>query len=1590
MKKTYLISKAFGLIALVSFLFSGNSLAQVSLYGFQESSGTYAALAGGTNSTAIGDDGTQNAIPIGFTFNFGGVNYTQFGISTNGWIKLGNAGMTFTGSHWFNQLNPTVTDQEPVVGVMWEDGNRNTGSISYLTTGSAPNRVLEVNWNGVNVGGIGATSGTNTCSYLVRLYETSNNVEMIYGTMVAAGTLNASIGLTDLTTYKSVTPGAPATVSSSTPNDLIASLTDVTGKRYLFTGPPVSPELTQDPTPPTCSGGTSITAIGTPDPGVTWYWQTTPTGTSTATAYSGPNTVFANGTFYLRAFDANTTLWALNSSTIVISNFPLAAVPNPPVAATNPACVTSGTTISADTPPSGTVYYWQGTTANGTSNALDASTPFNVTTTGTYHLAAYETASQCWSNTSSVFVTVDTYIPAAPTATPSVYNICSMTPSLEISATPPPGGSGGTASATSGAISVAIPDATTVGVSSILNISGIPADATVTAVSVTVNITHTFDGDIDMFLIGPNGTQIELSTDNGGLDDNYVNTVFTNTASTSITAGVAPFTGSFLPEGNLTASFSIPNGNWSLFLQDDAGGDLGTLTNWSIAVTYTQNPVSTLAWYDAATGGNNIGNGAPFETVGTTVMPNTNSEGSHIFYAGSVSGGCVSTTTTAITVNITEVLAQLNPVNVTCNGGNNGSFTLGTISCGDAGGDFLYSVNSGAFGPIPTNLVAGTYSVVIQDQTNMGESAPISVVITEPAAPSALNATDVTYYNATLEWTTPGDETSWTVIWGETGFDPSTEGNVEAGVTNPYTITGELEPSTSYDFYVFADCGALADTSGPFTFVTNNGFNTWDTQCGPGFIPIHTTGTALNLLDDGAAIITLTSPISYQGESSTSVEVNNNGYILFGDAGLAPWNVDLDDEYGNVYWQEMTIGGDDYLVVEWYNRPKWSSIAGQTVTFEVAVNKTTGETYFLYDDKVFGGTQSSYDFGGNTGLIAAFGPQEDVVISDASQTFLQNNSCVRLYYSLCPNITNFTSSIYPDEASFSWDAGAYGETEWTVVWGEPGFDPQVSGEEIGTEVITTDEIQIFDLIQNTEYDIYIYSECSADNITSDGFFFNFTTLPYCSTPTTFAGTTDVDSLELTWNWTEYISGGTEVYDIDQFNVVYTMNGVYTGNAVADGTNNADTIFDPELIGSGVYQVYLQADCGNNDTSAWAGPITVRMPLSNDTVCGAEMLEMDLAYTFNNAGATVSLDEVNIAPPANGAQVTNGWANSTLNNTVWYSFVAPESGSVRINNTAIEYNGQLAVYDVANCGNFNSNFNLVAANDNAIGGTSLAPNFTVCGLNPGDIYYILHDGTGTTGNYSISISEIVLDAGSALATTQICYGEILDLNTTIEDNDLGGVWSASVAAVNASISGSTFNSNGLASQTFDFQYRMTDGCAYDSIISQVQIVSPANPGTDGSVSICKNEPINLFDGLSGTVDLGGQWYDPSEDPTSADVVGSPFPGSFVYDYVAGNGVCPNDTSHVVITVLSTCDYLSLEEAAFSGVQLYPNPTSGIINIDADNVFNVEVTDANGRMIKKNISTNVGTTSIDLGKVQVGVYFVTLRTEESAKVYRVVVQ
>lgn len=118
--------------------------------------------------------------------------------------------------------------------------------------------------------------------------------------------------------------------------------------------------------------------------------------------------------------------------------------------------------------------------------------------------------------------------------------------------------------------------------------------------TVCINLTHTWDDDLIIFLIAPDGTEFELSSRNGGDGDNYTNTCFNNDAPTPIYLGSPPFTGVFKPEGYMSSvnNGQNPNGVWILHILDTyAWADFGTLLDWS--VTFGNNPASPFPFSSA-------------------------------------------------------------------------------------------------------------------------------------------------------------------------------------------------------------------------------------------------------------------------------------------------------------------------------------------------------------------------------------------------------------------------------------------------------------------------------------------------------------------------------------------------------------------------------------------------------------------------------------------------------------------------------------------------------------------------------------------------------------------------------------------------------------------------------------------------------------------------------------------------------------------------------------------------------------------------------------------------------------------------------
>lgn len=96
----------------------------------------------GTNvAPALTDDSNSAAIPIGFTFNYGGLNYTQVFISSNGMIFFGPAAPALTGNWWTNSTVATAQANYGISNVLmpyWDDLNPGgvAGRVKYQTIGT--------------------------------------------------------------------------------------------------------------------------------------------------------------------------------------------------------------------------------------------------------------------------------------------------------------------------------------------------------------------------------------------------------------------------------------------------------------------------------------------------------------------------------------------------------------------------------------------------------------------------------------------------------------------------------------------------------------------------------------------------------------------------------------------------------------------------------------------------------------------------------------------------------------------------------------------------------------------------------------------------------------------------------------------------------------------------------------------------------------------------------------------------------------------------------------------------------------------------------------------------------------------------------------------------------------------------------------------------------------------------------------------------------------------------------------------------------------------------------------------------------------
>ena len=388
-----------------------------------------------------------------------------------------------------------------------------------------------------------------------------------------------------------------------------------------------------------CSGTSATFTVGAVATGILYQWQVSTNGGTTYTnitagaPYSGettniltinPTTTALNGYMY-RCVISGICPPAANSNGATLT---VVSLPTVSISPTGPVCGgVAGISGTALTASGANTYVW---TPNGAGNGLYTNATATTVYTGSnlatvyaaptaftaYTVTGTSTSTGC-SNTATVLVN---YTPPAPSVVPTSVTMCLGDAAVRLVA------SSSTTTAVSfpsGTISVPIPDNTQAGATSTITVAGIPAAAAIGSMNVNFNMSHTWAGDIVMAIKAPNNNVLNLNnqlsgTGGAAATTGFVNTTISSAGTAALSSGTGTYTGTFradalagaaggptgmAPTGTTWAQlYSVPNGIWTLGVYDNFIGDVGTLTSWTINMTYVLGVPSTAAVWTPAAG----------------------------------------------------------------------------------------------------------------------------------------------------------------------------------------------------------------------------------------------------------------------------------------------------------------------------------------------------------------------------------------------------------------------------------------------------------------------------------------------------------------------------------------------------------------------------------------------------------------------------------------------------------------------------------------------------------------------------------------------------------------------------------------------------------------------------------------------------------------------------------------------------------------------------------------------------------------------------------------------------------------------------
>lgn len=152
-------------------------------------SGTYTDLAANGSTIAVANTDAANsaAINIGFTFNYNGTAYTQFVLNTNGFIRLGATPPSTTNIHYWQAQDYSVggvftnMDNDIIAPFNMDLVGATGAEYRVFTDGSVGTRTTTIQYKSVRDG---FTPQYDNINFQIKLYETTNIIDFVYGSFV--------------------------------------------------------------------------------------------------------------------------------------------------------------------------------------------------------------------------------------------------------------------------------------------------------------------------------------------------------------------------------------------------------------------------------------------------------------------------------------------------------------------------------------------------------------------------------------------------------------------------------------------------------------------------------------------------------------------------------------------------------------------------------------------------------------------------------------------------------------------------------------------------------------------------------------------------------------------------------------------------------------------------------------------------------------------------------------------------------------------------------------------------------------------------------------------------------------------------------------------------------------------------------------------------------------------------------------------------------------------------------------------------------------------------------------------------------------